>query len=250
MQPLTATTPYRSGHGRAVAVTFLLGASMVVSLLTAVATLAKIATGAASQLPNDEELSIFDFVDLGMGLIHFAVFVTTVVVFCMWLYRAHSNLQALGNPKASLNHSAGWAVGSFFVPFANLIIPFRAIKEIWAKSDPEIPHNNYVAPTEPSAPTVMSAWWAFWLISNFVANAAFRVWLRADTAGEMYLGTWLDLLSDLLTIPAAILGIFVVREIDRRQEERSRRVVYAPQAPPPPPIFTNPHASGAPPFNR
>jgi hypothetical protein len=245
MQPLSATEPYRSAHGRAQAITFLLAASMVVSLLTAVAALAKIVTGAASQIPNDDEVGVFDFVDMGVGLIHFVVFIATVVAFCMWLYRSHKNLTALGNPKMALKHSAGWAVGSFFVPFANLIIPFRAVRETWAKSDPEVPFDNYVPPSEPSAPPVMNAWWAFWLISNFVANAAFRVWLRADTPGEMYLATWLDVFSEALSIPAAIFAILVVREIDRRQEERSRRVNYVSQSPPPPPQFTTPSTFGS-----
>ncbi|MBC7933412.1 MAG: DUF4328 domain-containing protein [Rubrivivax sp.] len=248
MQPLTATTPFRSGHGRAVVVTFLLAASIVVSVLGAFSTLAKIATGAASQLPNDEELSIGNFVDLGVYLLHFVVYFSTVVAFCMWLYRACKNLPALGNPKPVIDYSPAWAVGSFFVPFANLIIPFRAVRETWAKSDPAVPYDNYVAPTEPSAPLIMNVWWAFWLISNFVANAALRVWMRAETPGALYVATWLDLFSDLFTIPAAIFAIFVVKEVDRRQEERSRRVVYAPQAPPPPPLFTTPPAPGARPF--
>lgn len=245
MQPITATEPFRSGHGRAVAVTILLAASMIVSLVAALATLAKIASGAASQIPNDEEVGVFDFIELGVGLIHIVVFIATVVAFCMWLYRVCKNLPALGNPKPVIDYSPAWAVGSFFVPFANLIIPFRAVKETWAKSDPAVPHDNYVAPSEPSGPLVLKVWWAFWLLSNFVANAAFRVWLNADTPGEFYIEAWLDMLSDLLTIPAAIFGIFVVREIDRRQEERGKRVVYAPQAPPPPPIFTPPPAYGS-----
>lgn len=248
MQPLTATEPFRSGHGRAMVVTFLLGANIVVSLLGAFSTLAKIATGVASQIPNEEELTVFDFVELGFGLIYIFVYFSTVVAFCLWLHRAYKNLPALGNPKPIINYSPAWAIGSFFVPFVNLIIPFRAVRETWAKSDPAAPFDNYVAPSEPSAPLVMNGWWAFWLISNFVANASLRVWMRADTPGMFYLEAWLDLFSDLLTIPAAIFAIFVVREIDRRQEDRSRRVVYAPQAPPPPPLFTTPHAPGARPF--
>lgn len=245
MQPITATEPFRSGHTRAVAATFLLAASMVVTLLSAFATLAKIATGEPSSLPNAEgDVSIFDFVELGVGLIHIVVFIATVIVFCMWLHRAYKNLTALGNPKSALNHSPAWAVGSFFVPFANLVIPFRAIKETWAKSDPSVPHNNYVAPSEPSAPLLFNAWWTFWLISNFANNAAFRLSLRASTPGEVYVATWLDMIGDLLTIPAAVLAILVVREIDRRQEERSRRVTYAPQAPPPPLLFTPPPTPG------
>src|SRR5437763_7645684 len=114
MQPLTAYTPFRSGHGRAAAVTLLLAAEIAVTLLSALVTLIEIVTGVAGRLPSDEEANVFDFVDLGVGLLHIVVFVSTVVVFCVWLYRAYENLTALGNPKPALKHSPGWAVGSFF----------------------------------------------------------------------------------------------------------------------------------------
>src|SRR5919199_877495 len=212
MQPLTAYTPFRSGHARAVAVVLLLAASAAVSSLAALSSLAQIATGAASRL-SSEDVTAFDFVDFGLGLIYIFVFVTTVVLFCMWLHRAYRNLPALGNPKPALKHSPGWAVGSFFVPVMNLFVPFRAVRETWAKSDPAVPGDNYVAPQEPPAPLIMNLWWAFWLISNFVNNAAFRVRYRAATEQAMVVAAWLDLFGGLLTIPAAVFAVPLVRGV-------------------------------------
>jgi hypothetical protein len=234
MQPLTATTPFRSGHGLAVAVTFLLATNMALSVLGVLATTAKIASGAAEHLGGEDEVSIFVFIDLGLALLYFVAYITTVVLFCVWLHRAAANLPALSNPKSAIKHSPGWAVGSFFVPFANLVIPFRAVRETWDKSDPAVPFENYVSPAEPSAPPIMSLWWAFWLISNFVNNAAFRLSLNAKTSEQLYVATWFDLAGDVLNIFAALFAIFVVRDIDRRQEERSKRVVYTTLVPPPP----------------
>lgn len=239
MQPLTAYAPFRSGHGRATSVVLLLAAGIAVYAVSALSTAVKILSGAAAQLPS-EELTVFDLVDLGVGLINVVVFLATVVLFCMWLYRAYQNLPALGNPKQGLNFSPGWAVGSFFVPIVNLFVPYRAVRETWAKSDPAVPHDNYVAPQEPPAPGIMKAWWALWLISNFVDNASARFYWRADSGEEMLVASWLDMFGDSLSIPAAAFAILVVREIDRRQEERSRRVHYVPSAPPPPPIFAPP----------
>ena len=68
---------------------------------------------------------------LGFGLLTVIVYIATVVFFLMWLYRAHENLQAFGVRKNQLEYSSGWAVGSFFVPFVSLVVPYRAIRELW-----------------------------------------------------------------------------------------------------------------------
>jgi hypothetical protein len=245
MQPLTAHKPFRPGRGRAAATVVLLVASIALNLLAALLTFAEIVNGAASRSTSGDEVSVFDFLNLGVGLLHILVFVATVVAFCMWLHRAYSNLTALGNPKSALKHSPAWAVGSFFVPFINLVIPFRAVKEVWAKSDPAVGTDYYVASQEASAPLVMTLWWAFWLISNFVNNASVRLRFGTDSAGELLVAAYLDMFGSLLTIAAAAFAISVVKEINNRQEERSKHVNYVGQAPPPPPIFHPPQAPEA-----
>ena len=64
------------------------------------------------------------------------VLVATPIAYCMWLYRARRNIIALGIP--GLEYSPGMAVGSFFIPFVNLLVPFRAMKEAWKATEPPI----------------------------------------------------------------------------------------------------------------
>lgn len=246
MQPLTADTPFRSGRTLAGAVVFLLAATIAADAILAFSSGLQIATGAAARVPSGEDdLSMYDLLDLGVGLLYLLVFGATVVFFCMWLYRANRNLVALGNPRHALEYSPGWAVGSFFVPFVNLVVPYRAVRETWAKSDPATADETYFAPRETSTPAVMKLWWAFWLISNFASNASFRVGLQAETPEAMLAARWFDLAATVPSALAAVFAIMVVRDIDRRQEERSRRVTYAASTPPPPPLFTDrPQAGG------
>jgi hypothetical protein len=243
---LTATTPYRSGHSLAQIVTVMLAVGIGFNVVSILLTAAQLASGSAAALVSeDADIGALDLLELGFALLQFAVIIATVVVFCMWLYRAAHNLTALGNPRQAIAHSPGWAVGSFFVPFVNLVVPYRATKEVWAKSDPAVTVDNYVAPHEPSAPAYMKVWWAFWLASVFVNNAAGRLYFRADTPGEMQTAMWLDILGELLNIPAAVFVILVVRGIDRRQEERARRVAHVGNVPPAPPLFNPPGGSDA-----
>jgi hypothetical protein len=225
-------------------VVVLLAVGIVFNVISSLLTAAQLASGRAAAMVSEEaDLGVLDLLDLLFALLQFAVIIATIVVFCMWLYRAAQNLTALGNPRQAIAHSPGWAVGSFFVPFINLVVPYRATKEVWARSDPEVTNANYVAPHEPSAPAYMKVWWAFWLISIFVNNTAGRLYLRADTPGEMQTAMWFDLFGELLDIPAAVFAILVVRGIDRRQEERARHVAHVGNVPPPPPLFNPPGGS-------
>lgn len=238
MQPLTADTPFRSGRTLASAVVFLLAAHIAADVILAFSAALQIATGAAARVPEYEEsLNLYDMLDLGIGMLYLLVFGSTIVFFCMWLYRASRNLVALGTPRHALEYSPGWAVGSFFVPFVNLVVPYRAVRETWAKSEPAVGDETYMSPSPPGGPAFMKLWWAFWLISNFASNAAFRVSLSAETPEAMLAARWVDLVAIPPSILAAVFAIMVVRDINRRQEERSQRVTYVASTPPPPPLF-------------
>lgn len=190
MEAITSTSPYLPNDGRARAVKILLAVGMVFSLLSIVTSLIttwELSTGAAPLIDTggdaDERLTLTvgELLELALGIPLILVFVATIVLFCMWIYRANKNLPALGNPRHAVKHPAGWAAGSFFVPFVNLVVPYQATKEIWAKSDPHVPGDNFFASQEPPAPASMKLWWAFWLISNFVNNISLRLYLRAET---------------------------------------------------------------------
>jgi len=72
---------------------------------------------------------------LAFTILRGVIFIITTVGFLMWLHRSSSNLPAFGYWK-SQGYSPAWAVGSFFVPIANLFMPYKALKEIWQKSRP------------------------------------------------------------------------------------------------------------------
>jgi uncharacterized protein DUF4328 len=224
--------PYQSAHGRARAVVALLIAGAVISLLTIPS---HILDMYVTPLGADQELSDNPLALLALlltailGLATVAVYIATVITFLMWLYRANNNIAAFGEPR---EHSAGWAVGSFFVPFANLVIPYRAVKEIWKKSDPAGADSLLYTP---SPPGYFPAWWGFWIAMNIANNIYFRMTLADAPADATAI---VGIASEVLTIAAAWFAILVVRDIDRRQTERSQtRPHYAGPVPPAPPVF-------------
>lgn len=166
-----------------------------------------------------------------LGLAAIGVYIATVVVFLMWLYRVSNNVAAFG--KRTQN-SSGWAVGSFFVPIINLFVPYQSVKDIWKNSEPTGAGDAFSYGVSP--PGFFPAWWGFWIASNIASNAYFRMTMAE---APLDASAMVGILSEILSIAAAAFAIQVVREIDRRQEESARNLQQAFPPPPPPPVFEN-----------
>jgi hypothetical protein len=172
----------------------------------------------------------------GAGLV-----VALAVAFLLWLHRAARNVPALGNPPSRVEYTPGWAVGSFFIPFGNLYMPYKGVKEIWEKSDPAVrTEEDFMFASPSSAPSLLLGWWLTWIAHNILSRAVMRLQGRAGAGGEESFVIVLDMVSDVFGIIAAALAILVVRGIDRRQQERSRSVSHVSRNAPPPPLFTPP----------
>lgn len=184
---------------------------------------------------------------VGLAVIQIVIYIATIVVFLMWLYRAHENLAAFGVPRNQLEYSSGWAVGSFFVPIVSLIIPYRAIREVWRKSVPN--QTSMFGALDP--PTYFPIWWGFWIVSNIIDQIYFRLSWREDTGATDAVAI-LGIVSGVLGIIAAVLAVKVVREIQYQQVESSKTI--QPQStfgqPPAPPQFNRYQDLNAPQTNN
>ncbi len=233
---------YRSGHTRALAAIILLGAGMMVDFLSAILNGFK-AGGVLGEIeaaaPGEETLSVVELLHALVLLLNFLVYVGSVITFLLWLHRAYSNLRPLGATHTEF--TPGWAVGSFFIPFVNLVRPYKAVRELWRGSQPvsagsEISGLSFTADT--GAPLV-GWWWGFWIASNVFANIYWRLSDKAEAASA---APWLGLIVDLTSIAAAAFAIFMIYTIDRRQTERSTQLALTNttfEPPPPPPTFNS-----------
>lgn len=169
-----------------------------------------------------------------LGLAQLGAFIITAILFLMWVHRAYSNLRPLG--AHATDYTPGWAVGWFFVPFANLVTPYRVVKEIWTKSDPEIrePVDSW---QRSGATALLGWWWRFWILGNIVDRITTRLTLEAKTNADLFIAAKFDIVGSFLPIIAAALAMMVVRGIDRRQTERATRYRQSLNIPPPPPLF-------------
>jgi hypothetical protein len=139
-----------------------------------------------------------------------ALFLVTAIVFLVWLYRAEVNARAHGAEDMMV--SPGWAVGWFFVPLVQLVMPFVAVRELWKAS--ATPRDWQLAPASP----VIALWWACWLVASIAGNIAFALSRQGDW--DLYAAAdFMAMVSAAFFIPAAILLAAIVGRIQTMQEE-------------------------------
>ena len=231
MNPSPYPAPYNSAHVRARIVKVLLIAGAVatgISLLAEVISLVFPPLSEGQEVADNPAGAVLVLLTLLIALCEVVIYLATAIFFLMWLYRAYNNLRAL-NPWSRLDYSPGWAVGSFFVPFMNLVTPYRIVKEVWQKSGP--PDEAVLA--APNPPGWFAAWWLFWLLAGFANNISLRLSFTERVAENAT--TMVSIVASALSIIAAIFAYVVVDEIDKRQEETSAKLKLGNFSMPPPP---------------
>jgi hypothetical protein len=154
--------------------------------------------------------------DLWQHLTGISTLVLMLVIFVLagiWIYRASANLRSFGASR--LPTSPGWAVGWYFVPFANLLKPFQAMSEIWRASS--VPLQWEQAATPP----LLRLWWALWLINSFLGNITFRVSMHAEEVAALLNANSLLIASDLVSIPLSLVFAHMLHRIEDMQARQS-----------------------------
>lgn len=222
-RPTRPTTRDPVPLGRAVVFIQILYAA--ISAIYALATALRVAQGAAldpatpaaAQGELTPGLEASESVMTLSALAYFAVFLVSAIVTLKWIYRVNFNARRLGRGKTI---SAGWSVGWFFVPVANLVMPFRGLRETWQIA--EAPLAWRTAPT----PALLRWWWGFWLVSNGLASAGARIEDSAQHLGAVLTGSALTAAAALLGLIAALLLIRIVRRLSAKQREALEQAVF------------------------
>jgi preprotein translocase subunit SecG len=155
----------------------------------AVIALGQLATGQTWQ--TGEEGALMFLAGL-TGILYLVVFITTVVLVCMWFHRATRHALARGT-SLEVQSPAG-AVASWFIPFVNLVKPFNIARAMLANAGLD---NASV-----------STWQGLWVAGNIATNASNRIDGPAGLGGGV--------VSDLLLVGAGITAAQIVSRLKWR----------------------------------
>ena len=154
-----------------------------------------------------------------------------VVLFIIWFWRAAKNNEALGrvNPR----FRPVWAIfGWIFL--INLVIPVLIAQDLWKGSESTRPRGDPAWREEPSSPLVWS-WWGLWIAAGIAVAVAsvFGPSVIDDSDVDFRAANTWTMVGTIALIGAAVLAIYVVRQLTDNQEHclRTQQEAWAASQP-------------------
>lgn len=166
--------------------------------------------GTMNQREMDAAVVQVDTTGAAVGALFLLALLAAHIVAGMWLYRAAANAQAVKPNDARI--TPGWSVGWYFVPFANLLMPYRAMRQTWNG----LRGNDSL---DAGLPGWALIWWVFWLVGNTLSTVSLRINTSAASIDDFRLSTTLDVMSSGFSIIAALLFRNLILTLTRASAE-------------------------------
>ncbi|WP_030723622.1 DUF4328 domain-containing protein [Streptomyces sp. NRRL F-2580] len=150
-----------------------------------------------------------------VGTIQGNALLVTGIVFIVWFHRVRTNAEvfAPGADKLAL----GWAIGAWFVPFANLWLPYRIAVTTWGSSTPLGTDGGY----RRFPLTLVNLWWGAFALSRVLGWYGGMSYSRAQSTDAVRDAATTMLAGDVLDIAAALLAVLFVRRLTAMQHARA-----------------------------
>ncbi|GAA1397260.1 DUF4328 domain-containing protein [Catellatospora coxensis] len=202
-------------HGIGLAAVAAVVVSTVLTVLGAVLALVPGAMAEQAQADRDTDLLqrayLVELAITGMDVLGMLVAGVLVII---WLYRARVNIDAF--PEVHPGLAAGWAIGGWFIPFANFVVPCRVMHQVAAAS---LPHRRVGALT--------GLWWAGYVVSLATSQISGRMEPDTNTfsAHVAYFGDMFTfgLVEAVGTVLAGFFLVTLILSISRAQSARIER---------------------------
>jgi hypothetical protein len=189
-----------SSEPRALWATRLLTAHAVVDGLSVLLRPLALASGPSELLSLAETL---------VGVATLGVILGAAIAFLRWLHLAVRQALAL---QIDVGVTAGWAVGYWFVPFVNLVRPYRIIRNLL----------NGLGGDALASSARVSLWWGVWIIGNMLSRFETKMTMSQGLEALPSVPlTALGIVASLLSLAGALLCIGIVRAI--QQELSAKR---------------------------
>ncbi len=177
---------------------------------------------------TDAAAIAFDTQFATIGVAQTVAYILAAIAYLAWLSRSVDVTPRLGGGTPSV--TPRWAIGWWFIPFANLVKPYLIVADLYRR----------MAPVAGIGTGIVLAWWVLWIANNILTNAAGRVWLAAVNLDGLRTGLQMYALSDLVDPICALLAILVVLRIQNWADSREAR-------PAPPEVMQAADVAAAPP---
>jgi hypothetical protein len=162
--------------------------------------------------PDPIESGIADAAALPLFLVMLACF----FLVGRWIYVTNANAHRFDE---AMSITPGWAVGWFFVPFANLIKPYEGVAQTWRAS------HDAAGLSEEAETSLLRWWWGLWLVTNILSNIAFQIGGDLDAVMSPAANGF-QMVAALLNVPLCLILIQLMKRLARAQNEAFCRETF------------------------
>ena len=212
INPRTCITPYSSARTRAdwaTAIFIIFGLITLLSLATTIHQISLIKDLLNGQQVSNLQLQASDAVLSYIGYIYSPTFITAAITFLLWLRRASTNLEPLGNTYQE--YSPFRAIFWWFIPAASLIHPYWVVKEIWHQSRPD--------PSQRPVSVLLGPWWLTWITSILTGTIGSAFLSKSDPSlADLQTQHTIAAVSDVTTLISLVFVIIILRKITSNQD--------------------------------
>jgi len=130
-----------------------------------------------------------------IGLVYLAAWLTCTITFIRWFRRAYYNLGLLTNER---RYNDSWAAKGWFIPFMNLYVPYRIMKELYTKTDKYLLERHLLLLDSKESYTkrlntnIVKWWWALMIMAGaiycfqFMLGLVLRDYMLVITSNVVY----------------------------------------------------------------
>jgi hypothetical protein len=207
--PAAAAQPL---NGLATALTVLLVLTMLAALAAAAALFNRASLLDDLFSTSFQEVQDADDAVAGTIVLFALLFVATGIVWIVWQFRHAKNARLLGQSDGL---GPGWAIGGWFIPFGNLVLPQLQLLQAAKATDGGGRAGG-------QAPPVVIVWWVLFVISGLVGgfnrnSSDTDVFDDANDIEQFQTNDQVAAVGMLLFVVAGVAAIVMVRRLTARQ---------------------------------
>lgn len=167
-----------------------------------------------------EDAPLGDAVNLLVGVSGVAytlVYLVAGFLTLKWIYRVNLNASLLAPSKEV---RPAWAVGWYFIPFAALYMPFKAMRETWQISQSPQGWRNV------ETPPLLRWWWGLFILNGLLGNISTRLSFSAKSVDEVASSNQFNVLTSIVAVALILVLMAVVRRVTEVQSQALSIAVF------------------------
>lgn len=167
--------------------------------------LARVADG---EIVSTEAATANDSRQQLIAIVIVIAYIVSITTFIMWFRRAYYNLHQRAEV---LSYTEGWAAGAWFVPFVNLVRPYKIMTELYQQTYALFDSKSALYPKNYTT-QYLGWWWAMWILNWLVDRIEFSVGRHAETIAELMQSTVFAMISCAIGIATSLLAIKIITD--------------------------------------